>query len=47
MQIFLKRKIETLLYTQSLMPQLRGDILRLLEELDAIINLAKTNLFSV
>jgi hypothetical protein len=41
----LKRKIETLLYTQSLMPQLRGDILRLLEELDAIINLAKTNLF--
>lgn len=41
----LKRKLETILYTQSLMPQLRGDILRLFEELDAIINLAKTNLF--
>lgn len=41
----LKRKAETILYTQSLMPQLRGDILKLLEEMDAIINLAKTNLF--
>lgn len=41
----LKRKTETILYTQSLMPQLRGDILNLMEELDAIINLAKTNLF--
>jgi len=40
-----KRKIEQLLYTQSLMPQLRGDILRLLEDLDNIIDLAKTNLF--
>lgn len=39
-----KRKIEQLLYTQSLMPQLRGDILRLLEDLDDIIDLAKTNL---
>lgn len=39
------RKIENILYTQSLMPQLRGDILRLLEELDKIIDLAKTNLF--
>ena len=41
----IKRKIENILYTQSLMPQLRGDILRLLEELDNIIDLAKTNLF--
>jgi uncharacterized protein len=40
-----KRKVEQLLYTQSLMPQLRGDILKLLEELDSIIDLAKTNLF--
>ncbi len=41
----IKRKVEQLLYTQSLMPQLRGDILRLLEDLDDIIDLAKTNLF--
>lgn len=41
----IKRKTENLLYTQSLMPQLRGDILKLLEELDNIIDLAKTNLF--
>jgi uncharacterized protein len=40
-----KRKIEQLLYTQSLMPQLRGDILRLLEDLDDIIDLAKTSLY--
>jgi uncharacterized protein len=40
-----KRRIEQLLYTQSLMPQLRGDILRLLEDLDNIIDLAKTNLY--
>ena len=32
-----KRKIEQLLYTQSLMPQLRGDILKLLEVLDDIL----------
>ena len=41
----LKRKTENILYTQSLMPQLRGDILKLLEELDNIIDLAKTSLF--
>lgn len=40
-----KRKIEQLLYTQSLMPQLRGDILKLLDDLDNIIDQAKTNLF--
>lgn len=40
-----KRGIENILYTQSLMPQLRGDILKLLEELNNIIELAKTNLF--
>ncbi len=40
-----RRKIENILYTQSLMPQLRGDIMRLLEELDNIIDLAKKNLF--
>jgi len=41
----LKRKTENILYKQSLMPQLRGDILKLLEELDNIIDLAKTSLF--
>lgn len=40
-----KREIENILYTQSLMPQLRGDILKLLEELYNIIDIAKTNLF--
>jgi uncharacterized protein len=40
-----RRKIENILYTQSLMPQLRGDIVRLLEELDSIIDMAKRNLF--
>ena len=40
-----KREIENMLYTQSLMPQLRGDILKLLEELNNIIDLAKSNLF--
>ncbi|HMM12502.1 MAG TPA: DUF47 family protein [Bacteroidales bacterium] len=41
----LRRKIENILYTQSLMPQLRGDIMRLIEELDNIIDLAKKNLY--
>jgi uncharacterized protein len=40
-----KRKIEQMLYTQSLMPQLRGDLLRLLEDLDDIIDQAKTSLY--
>jgi hypothetical protein len=41
----LRRKVENILYTQSLMPQLRGDIMKLLEELDNIIDLAKKNLY--
>lgn len=40
-----RRKIENIMYTQSLMPQLRGDIMRLLEELDGIIDQAKKSLF--
>jgi uncharacterized protein len=40
-----RRKIENILYTQSLMPQLRGDIMRLLEVLDNIIDMAKKSLF--
>ena len=41
----IKRKLENILYTHSLMPQLRGDILRLLESLDNILDNAKSNLF--
>jgi uncharacterized protein len=41
----IKRKIENILYTHSLMPQLRGDIMRLLDEIDSILDLAKSNLF--
>lgn len=41
----LKRKTENILYTQSLMPQLSGDILKLLEELDNIVDHAKTSLY--
>jgi hypothetical protein len=41
----IRRKVENILYTQSLMPQLRGDIMRLLEELDNIIDSAKKNLY--
>jgi hypothetical protein len=41
----LRREIESKLYTHSLIPQVRGDILRLLEEMDDIIDTAKKNLF--
>lgn len=41
----LRRKIENILYTQSLMPQLRSDILRLLEEMDKLIDHSKKTLF--
>lgn len=41
----IRRDIENTLYTQSLMPQLRGDIMRLFEEMDNIIDLSKKNLF--
>ena len=41
----LGKDIENRLYKHSLMPQLRGDILRLLEELDDIIDIMKTNLY--
>ncbi len=40
-----RRKIENIMYTQSLMPQLRGDIMRLLEDMDGIIDQAKKSLF--
>jgi len=40
----LKKQIENILYTHSLMPQLRGDILKLIEDLDAIVNQCKKSL---
>lgn len=40
-----KREIANILYTQSLLPQRRGDVLRMLEEIDDIIDLCKKNLF--
>lgn len=41
----LRREIEKTLYVQSLMPQLRGDIMRLLEEMDNLIDISKKSLF--
>ncbi len=41
----LRREIENKLYAHLLMPQVRGDILRLLEEMDNIIDTAKQNLY--
>jgi predicted phosphate transport protein (TIGR00153 family) len=41
----LRREIENTLFVQSLMPQIRGDIMRLLEEMDNIIDQSKKNLF--
>lgn len=41
----LRKEIERALFTQSLMPQMRGDIMRLLEEMDNIIDQAKKSLF--
>jgi len=37
----LKRKIENALYTHSLLPESRGDILRIIERLDELIDTAK------
>jgi hypothetical protein len=41
----LRREIEKTLFVQSLMPQMRGDIMRLLEEMDNIIDQSKKSLF--
>ena len=42
----LRREIETQLYTQTLIPESRGDVLGLLENLDHIINLIESVLWS-
>jgi len=41
----LRRDIETRLYEQTLIPELRGDVLTLLEHIDNIINIYEANLF--
>jgi len=41
----LRREIESKLYTQTLIPDLRGDVLRLLEDMDNLINLYEGNLY--
>lgn len=41
----LRRSIETRLYEQTLIPDLRGDVLRLLEDLDYLLNIYQANCF--
>ncbi len=41
----LRRSIETELYTRTLIPDLRGDVLRLVESIDKLTNMYKANLF--
>ncbi|PLX43932.1 MAG: hypothetical protein C0605_03485 [Hyphomicrobiales bacterium] len=43
----LKRKIETRLYEQTLIPDLRGDVLSLIEGLDGILNLYQANCYRI
>jgi hypothetical protein len=42
----LRRSIETQLYTQTLIPESRGDVLGLLENLDSLLNLHEGELWS-
>jgi uncharacterized protein len=41
----LRRSIETQLYAQTLIPDFRGDVLRLLEDLDYLMNIYEANLY--
>lgn len=41
----LRRRIETELYLNTLIPDARGDVLRLLENMDDLVNLVEANLF--
>ncbi len=41
----LRRKVENDLYEHSLLPQYRGDILRLMEKCDDLLDIAKGNLY--
>jgi predicted phosphate transport protein (TIGR00153 family) len=41
----LRREIETELYAKTLIPDLRSDVLQLVENIDKVTNLYKSNLF--
>jgi predicted phosphate transport protein (TIGR00153 family) len=43
----LRRNIETALYTELLIPDSRGDVLSLLEDLDELLDLLKSSLFNI
>ncbi|MCZ6797433.1 MAG: DUF47 family protein, partial [Gammaproteobacteria bacterium] len=43
----LRRNIEMELYAQTLIPDLRGDVLRLLEDMDKLINMYEGNLHRI
>lgn len=43
----LKKKMETRLYEQTLIPDLRGDVLSLIEGLDGILNIYQANCFRI
>lgn len=43
----LRRTIEVELYAQTLIPDLRGDVLRLLEDMDHLMNVYEGNLFRI
>lgn len=43
----LRRTIEIELYAQTLIPDLRGDVLRLLEDMDHLVNVYEGNLFRI
>lgn len=43
----LRRTIEMELYAQTLIPDLRGDVLRLLEDMDHLMNVYEGNLFRI
>jgi len=43
----LRRSIEIELYSQTLIPDLRGDVLRLLEDMDHLVNVYEGNLFRI
>ena len=41
----LRRTVETELYAETLIPESRGDVMRLLEDMDNLINMYEANLF--
>lgn len=43
----LRREIETYLYEKTLVPDLRGDLLKLIEEIDVLINIQQASAFNL